>query len=572
MAKVFTIAPGLENMGALRSGGQGSVYKGRRVGEIITAIKLLPTPIYSESEDDKNFRDFQNEVQKLKKVNEEPNPNVVKILSFGLSETGNFPFIEMAYIEGPDLEELLKPPHEPVFTIKEVIKVAEQLSNALSHCHKLDVRHGDVKSNNVKYNLHTGNYVLLDFGLAIMSDEQRRTSLRRAGAVEFMAPEQNEGQMLFETDVYSFGVVIFELLAGRVPFPLEDKGETSRNIVRLSHLETPPPDVLQLRKQNMPTTWSDEKKEREMSVPEWLLNLIDKCLQKKPKARFNNGIDLHEFIVYNSIHAGPYIDPVQSALLQEQSEKLQKESSQLHQQIIHYKEQLNTKENELVKLRSALKSKERESQNVEETTVYNAEETSQPKGVSRTAFIALLLLTIGLAAFSAYSYFKNNGQAKEQVSADSIATPSATIDTGSAFISEPKKKPAQRKRDSLLQVKHITDSVKRVNKRRGIVSDSTQSPETNDNQSIGNSGESIDDQGGQDQTSNRFGKYKAISKAYFYSEPDEDTRRDSVYINKWNPAATAIDDMNGFIKVVYRNERGQTTRGWLLKKDLVRIK
>ena len=49
MSKVFTITPGLENMGALRTGGQGSVYKGRRTGEIITAIKLLPTPIYSET-------------------------------------------------------------------------------------------------------------------------------------------------------------------------------------------------------------------------------------------------------------------------------------------------------------------------------------------------------------------------------------------------------------------------------------------------------------------------------------------------------------------------------------------
>ncbi len=45
-------------MGALKTGGQGSVYKGRRMGEIITAIKLLPTPIYSESTDDKNFTSF----------------------------------------------------------------------------------------------------------------------------------------------------------------------------------------------------------------------------------------------------------------------------------------------------------------------------------------------------------------------------------------------------------------------------------------------------------------------------------------------------------------------------------
>src|SRR5919112_3584613 len=140
MAGVFTITQGLENMGAMKTGGQGSVYKGRRIGEIITAVKLLPTPIYSERDDDKNFRDFQNEVQKLKKVNEKPNPNVVKILSSGLSETGNFPFIEMEYIEGPDLEELLRPPHPPIFTIKETLNVAEQLSDALAHCHRLNVK------------------------------------------------------------------------------------------------------------------------------------------------------------------------------------------------------------------------------------------------------------------------------------------------------------------------------------------------------------------------------------------------------------------------------------------------
>ncbi|HEY1022243.1 MAG TPA: protein kinase, partial [Flavisolibacter sp.] len=201
MAKVFTITEGLENMGALKTGGQGSVYKARRKGEIITAVKLLPTPIYSESEQDKNFISFQNEVKKLKKVNEEPNPNVVKILNHGVTDSGSFPFIEMEFIEGPDLEELLKAPGHSIFTIKEVIRVAEHLSHALAHCHRLDVKHGDIKSNNIKYNRHTGNYILLDFGLAVMSDEQRRTSLRHAGAIEFMAPEQSDGQLLFQTDV-----------------------------------------------------------------------------------------------------------------------------------------------------------------------------------------------------------------------------------------------------------------------------------------------------------------------------------------------------------------------------------
>jgi serine/threonine-protein kinase len=301
MSKVFTITEGLENMGALRTGGQGSVYKGRRIGPIITAVKILPTPIHSESADDKNFKSFTNEVEKLKKVNEEPNPNVVKILNSGITESGSLPFIEMEYIEGPDLEELLAPPHEKIFTIKETIRVAEQLACALCHCHKVGVMHGDIKSNNVKFNKNTGNYVLLDFGLAVMSEEQRRTSMRHAGAIEFMAPEQNEGKMLFQTDVYSFGVILYELLAGQVPFPLKDQGETSRNMVMVAHMETPVPSLLELRKKNMPESWPIQKQERELQVPSWLFAIIDICLQKLTINRFANGMELQEAVTQGSI-------------------------------------------------------------------------------------------------------------------------------------------------------------------------------------------------------------------------------------------------------------------------------
>lgn len=86
MSKVFTITDGLENLGALRTGGQGSVYKGKRMGPVISAVKILPTPIYAENTDDRNYRNFMNEVAKLQKVNEVPNPNVVKILSSGITE------------------------------------------------------------------------------------------------------------------------------------------------------------------------------------------------------------------------------------------------------------------------------------------------------------------------------------------------------------------------------------------------------------------------------------------------------------------------------------------------------
>lgn len=546
MAKVFTITAGLENMGAMKSGGQGSVYKGRRIGEIITAVKLLPTPIYSESSEDKNFISFQNEVEKLKKVNEKPNPNVVKILSSGLSETGNFPFIEMEYIEGPDLEELLQTPDSPVFSLKEVIKVAEQLSNALAHCHSLGVRHGDIKSNNVKFNIHTGNYVLLDFGLAIMSDEQRRTSLRNAGAVEFMAPEQNEGQMLFQTDVYSFGVVLFEVLTGRVPFPLYNKGETARNNVRLAHIETLPPEVVSLRKDTLPAAWPDGKREREIDIPGWLVRAIYKCLNKKPEDRFGDGVQLHNFITQTSVHVLPAVDTVQQTALLEQ------EKQQLHKQLSQYRDQLREKESEHEELQTKAHNKNAAAQLY---TLKNNSGTNNKNRIAKSSFIAVLFIAVALAAFSGYSYFKNTKQEKQVIT--SVKKDKVSVHNNPPVtkkIVARKKSPAITKKaaaDTGNSYKKIKKSIKKVASQPVPASAdvAVNDPVTEDANKIPH-------------------QYTVISKAFFYTAPDESSRRPA-FINHWNNAVlTPQDEMNGFIYIVYTNDRGQTSRGWLRKKDL----
>ena len=337
MSKVFTITDGLENLGALRTGGQGSVYKGRRMGPVLTAVKLLPTPIHSESEDDKNFRNFRNEVGKLQKVNEEPNPNVVKILSSGITESGSLPYIEMEYIEGPDLCELLQPPHQKIFMLKEAIRVADQLANALAHCHKVGVKHGDVKSNNVKYNIHTGNYVLLDFGLAIMSEEERRSSIRHAGAIEFMAPEQHDGAMFLQTDVYSYGIILYELLTGQVPFPLTGNGETGRNAIMLAHMEAPVPDLKEARKKALPDSWTTLKQTQELQIPQWLLDIIDKCLQKLPDARYKSGVELHDAIINGSLSADGRLS---TAAIQVENERLETMVAQYQQDEVKKEQQL----------------------------------------------------------------------------------------------------------------------------------------------------------------------------------------------------------------------------------------
>ena len=445
MAKIFTITEGLENLGALKSGGQGSVYKARKTGEIITAIKILPTPISSESDDDKHFISFQNEVQKLKKVNEIPNPNVVSIIASGITSSGNLPYIEMEYIEGPDLGELLKPPYDPVFTIKETIKVADQLANALAHCHRANIKHGDIKSNNVKFNQHTGNYILLDFGLSVMSDEQRRTSIRYAGAIEFMAPEQSSGETLFETDVYSFGIILFELLAGTVPFPLINKGEMARNAVMLAHMETSPPDVVSLRRRALPGSWSHDKQEKEMEVPIWLLCMIDKCLEKEPARRFKNGSELQEFIHLGTVSEerkkGTNVSEAETAMLQTDESTWRKE-------ILTLQTQLAEKEELLKDLQYLVETRDRE---LIEAQYYNA---TKRKGVSKSLFFLLLIIALGLAGFAAYDRLYHppkNIQIDNAVQSDQKLP--ATPDSTTIVTNKPIKK--RRENQKRIRIRHF---------------------------------------------------------------------------------------------------------------------
>lgn len=537
MAKIFTIAEGLENLGALKSGGQGSVYKARKTGEIITAIKILPTPISSENDEDRHFISFRNEVQKLKRVNEVPNPNVVSIIASGITSSGNLPFIEMEYIEGSDLSELLQPPCDPVFTVKETLKVAEQLANALAHCHRANIKHGDIKSNNVKFNQRTGNYVLLDFGLSVMSDEQRRTSVRYAGAIEFMAPEQNTGETLTETDVYSYGIILFELLAGTVPFPLNNKSEMGRNAVMLAHMEKLPPDIITLRHNALPGDWSADKQRREMEIPVWLLSLIYKCLEKDPAKRFKDGCQLQEFI-----HRGNISDERKKAIdnFIEQPAKPVTDEAAFRKELLVLQAALSKKENMIKDLQYVVESRDRELIEAQRSIA------ARRKGVSKSVFSLVFIVALGLGGFAAYvTYYKpgkllstsavTNVEKKLDVNADTTTDPPFA-----PIVDKPIKKLMNRPRKK--SITPLANANKKpVKKIKPVIHHSRYHLR-------------------------QIKTYAILKDAYFYDAPDTN-KRTAVYLTAGDATLTLKEESGDFQYAIFIDGDGKPIKGWLLKKD-----
>ncbi|MGN6341384.1 MAG: serine/threonine protein kinase [Ginsengibacter sp.] len=536
MAKIFTIAEGLENLGALKSGGQGSVYKARKTGEIITAIKILPTPIASENDDDKHFISFRNEVQKLKRVNEVPNPNVVSIIASGITSSGNLPFIEMEYIEGPDLGELLQPPYDPVFSVKEVLKVADHLANALAHCHRANIKHGDIKSNNVKFNQRTGNYVLLDFGLSVMSDEQRRTSIRYAGAIEFMAPEQNTGETLTETDVYSYGIVLFELLTGNVPFPLGNKGEMARNAVMLAHMEKLPPDIITLRRNALPADWSADKQQREMEIPVWLLSMIYKCLEKDPANRFTSGCELQEFI-----QRGTISDERKKAVnnILALPAKPAADEPALKKEILVLQAALAKKENLVKELQYVVETRDRELIEAQRSLA------ARRNGVSKSFFFLVFIVALGLGGYAAYDKLLKPGERvppatitnvdnnKLQANTNPATTP-PVIPGSDKTIKEHRKTPPKKSDKPIAHTNH-----KPAKKN---------TPVTNK------------------YYRRHSGTYAILKDAYFYNAPDTNKRSD-VYLTAGDATLTLKEESGDFQYAIFIGADGKPIKGWLRKKD-----
>jgi serine/threonine protein kinase len=127
------------------------------------------------------------------------------------------PFIVLEYCDGVTLQRLLRSGPMP---IARALDVATQLADALAYLHHRGITHGDIKPGNVM--VPADRIKLLDFGLATARSARppRPLASPTRGTLAYMAPELFRGEAASSrSDLWALGVVLFEMLAGKKPFP-----------------------------------------------------------------------------------------------------------------------------------------------------------------------------------------------------------------------------------------------------------------------------------------------------------------------------------------------------------------
>jgi serine/threonine protein kinase len=213
----------------LGEGGMSVVYKARdREGRVV-ALKILNVA------DEYAVRKFVQE-QKIGLILRK-HPYIREVYDLGRSRQRNL-YLVMEYIDGCSLRGLVGG-----LSDDEIVRAMGQTCLALGYAHERRIVHRDVKPENILI-ARSGALKVTDFGIAKLTSSVTVTRDRVVGTPEYLSPEQARGAQEIEpaSDIYSLGIVLYELLTGRVPFPLPKTGDPYRAAVTVlrHHVHTPP--------------------------------------------------------------------------------------------------------------------------------------------------------------------------------------------------------------------------------------------------------------------------------------------------------------------------------------------
>ena len=197
-------------------GGMGGVYMGRdKMLDRPVAVKVMLREYGSDAE---FVEKFKREAQAAARL---IHPNIAQIYSYGIAD--GMPYIAMELVAGGSLDNLMKNAGASI-DIPRVMKICEQVAQALRCAADQGLVHGDVKPENVLLDAN-GNAKLVDFGLAGMQKDTNEIW----GTPYYIAPEKVKKEPVdFRADMYSLGGTLYHALTGVAPFEGDDMAAVVR--------------------------------------------------------------------------------------------------------------------------------------------------------------------------------------------------------------------------------------------------------------------------------------------------------------------------------------------------------
>jgi len=253
----------------LGSGGMGSVYEAldSRLNRAV-AIKILIRGRHALAP-----AALAREAQAASALN---HPNIVTVYEIG--SEGATEFIAMERIAGRTLAQTIG---REGIEIREALRLAMQIADALATAHEAGIVHRDLKPGNVMVT-ERGLVKVLDFGLAKrIASEPAGADIPTAtltkpgrvfGTIAYMSPEQAQGLAVDAgTDIFSFGCLLYEMVTGHRAFHEEG-------------------DILTLAA----VVGKEPRPARELTpgLPHGLHRIIETCLRKRRADRWRSMADV----------------------------------------------------------------------------------------------------------------------------------------------------------------------------------------------------------------------------------------------------------------------------------------
>ena len=273
------VIDGFEIEECLHAGGMAHIYTvqyalseddTRRESEFPMAMKI---PRMTAGDGAENIVSFEVEHQILPVLSGSHVPRFV-----AAGDLLRTPYLVMEYVQAATLETWAENFHKETFQAglhdRAIARLGTELAHAVHSLHKQNVCHLDLKPANVLIRPN-GKVVLLDFGLSchahfpdLLAEELRKA----VGSPAWIAPEQVVGVRGDpRSDIFAIGVMLYELATGELPF---GEPATAGGMRQRLWMDPVPP------------------RKRNPLVPEWLQEVILKCLHPEAAKRYPSAAHL----------------------------------------------------------------------------------------------------------------------------------------------------------------------------------------------------------------------------------------------------------------------------------------